>query len=256
MPPNHCPREAELSEEATEEPATLDALAVGAAEELAEVKAVVAANFTELEATGCTPEGKSCKNPSDCKAKCCPYNGQARYRCPSRQGTSKVTYWCCAFCPMPPNHCPRAAELDELAIEEYTGEDLGGAEDRAARISANQMLVAVNRERARNNRRALKLNNQLNSAAQRHSDDMARNNFMSHTGSDGSTIETRLRGAGYRGIAEENIGRYFPTAEQMVQAWMGSAHGHREAILCSNCKDFGYGYASGSGVRHTALFGT
>lgn len=52
----------------------------------------------------------------------------------------------------------------------------------------------------------LAMNPKLIAAARRHSDDMARKNFQSHTGSDKSTIVSRIADAGYRSSSiSENI---------------------------------------------------
>ncbi|RYD39149.1 MAG: CAP domain-containing protein, partial [Verrucomicrobiaceae bacterium] len=52
----------------------------------------------------------------------------------------------------------------------------------------------------------LAMNPQLLAAARRHSNDMARKNFQSHTGSDGSTIGSRIADAGFRSASiSENI---------------------------------------------------
>jgi uncharacterized protein YkwD len=47
------------------------------------------------------------------------------------------------------------------------------------------------------------LNAALTAAAQRHSQDMAKTGTISHTGSDGSTPEQRMRAAGYGGSTGE-----------------------------------------------------
>ena len=55
-----------------------------------------------------------------------------------------------------------------------------------------EMLSAVNAERARNGRPPLCLNAKLNAAAQAHSNDMANNNFLGHTGEESGFVQ-RLR---------------------------------------------------------------
>ncbi len=82
----------------------------------------------------------------------------------------------------------------------------------------------------------------LGAAARNHSIDMARNNFMSHTGSDGASPWDRIQAAGYDfTTAAENIGAGYPTAGDMVNGWMNSP-GHRANILSNEC-DMGVGYA-------------
>ena len=96
-------------------------------------------------------------------------------------------------------------------------------------------------------------------AALRHSNDMADNNFFSHTGSDGSRAGERLDEACY-GWQEygEIIAAGYKTPASVVEAWMGSA-GHRGIILDDTLADFGAGYAYRASSRYkhywTVTFG-
>ncbi|KAK1934593.1 Uncharacterized protein P3T76_011202 [Phytophthora citrophthora] len=78
---------------------------------------------------------------------------------------------------------------------------------------------------------ALCSNTKLQEAAQRHSDDQATNNFMDHTGSDGSSMSQRVTDAGYnwRGVAE-NVAAGQVDVDEVMDAWMNS-EGHRHNIL-------------------------
>ncbi len=67
-----------------------------------------------------------------------------------------------------------------------------------------EMLSAVNAERARNGRPPLCLNAKLNNAAQAHSNDMANNNFLGHTGEE-SRIVQRLRAFCFLQLREEFV---------------------------------------------------
>ena len=80
-------------------------------------------------------------------------------------------------------------------------------------------------------------NSQLQSAAQVHSDDMAQNNFFSHTGSDGSSSSQRATNQGYEWrTVGENIAAGQPTTESVVQAWLDSP-GHCANLMNPNFKD-------------------
>src|SRR5512138_453884 len=75
---------------------------------------------------------------------------------------------------------------------------------------AAQILARINALRQQNGLLPLDLSGGLTSAAQRHSDDMARTGNIDHTGSDGSSYDSRIREAGYGhwrgfGIWGENI---------------------------------------------------
>jgi hypothetical protein len=61
----------------------------------------------------------------------------------------------------------------------------------------NTLIELINKARAEVNRPALTLNAQLTAAAKKHSLDMACNNFMKHSGSDGSWTGDRVSDAGY-----------------------------------------------------------
>lgn len=104
------------------------------------------------------------------------------------------------------------------------------------------MLAAVNAERAKQGLSALCMNSKLTTAAQAHSADMASNNYMSHTGSDGSTASARLTSAGFKWASmAENVAAGQTNVTNVMAAWMNSA-GHKANILGSY-KFFGMGYA-------------
>ncbi|KAK9820975.1 hypothetical protein WJX81_005721 [Elliptochloris bilobata] len=72
---------------------------------------------------------------------------------------------------------------------------------------------------------------ELNSAAQAHSADQARNNFFSHDGSDNSTLADRAAGAGFLTFPlGENIAAGFNSVRSLVLAWMCS-EGHRTNLM-------------------------
>ncbi|MER5603127.1 CAP domain-containing protein [Streptomyces sp. NPDC002265] len=60
-----------------------------------------------------------------------------------------------------------------------------------------EILNLVNAERAKAGCAALQVNPLLQQIAQAHADDEERNNFDSHTGSDGSTVPMRMTSVGY-----------------------------------------------------------
>ena len=71
---------------------------------------------------------------------------------------------------------------------------------------ANDLLGRLNVFRDQNKLPPVSWNAQLAAAAQRHSQDMAKTGNVSDTGSDGSTLEQRVRAAGYTGgVGEEAI---------------------------------------------------
>ena len=89
-------------------------------------------------------------------------------------------------------------------------------------------------------------------AARCHSQDMAEENYFSHTGSDGSNFSTRMRRAGYTGGPRyENIAAGNAGGVASVGQWMGSSTGHCDAVMASNANEVGIGYYRRSGSRWT-----
>ena len=77
----------------------------------------------------------------------------------------------------------------------------------------------------------LELNDQLLSAAVKHSLDMARLNFFSHTGSDGLTVSGRVTASGYNWrTVGENIAGGQQSVESVVTEWIESP-GHCVNIM-------------------------
>ncbi|MGL5074229.1 MAG: CAP domain-containing protein [Waterburya sp.] len=121
-----------------------------------------------------------------------------------------------------------------------------------------QILDLVNQERAKVGADPLRINEQLDQAADLHTQDQANMDTMSHTGSNGSTMANRLQDAGYQySTAGENVASGYLDAEAVVAGWMGS-EGHRANILNASFEDLGVGYGtSDDGTSYwTQNFGT
>lgn len=74
-------------------------------------------------------------------------------------------------------------------------------------------------------------NDRLFSAAARHSDDMARHNYFSHTGRDGRSPGQRVSAEGYQwSTAGENIAAGQATVSAVMTAWLNSP-GHCENLM-------------------------
>ena len=92
---------------------------------------------------------------------------------------------------------------------------------------------------------ALTWNAQLESAAARHSTDMAINNFFDHNGSDGSEIGARTRATGYSyTYVGENIAAGHNYVNDVFNypdgyGWMTSTKGHCENIMRSSHRNMG-----------------
>lgn len=134
----------------------------------------------------------------------------------------------------------------------------GGGNTSALSPLAQQVVDLTNAYRVAAGCAPLTVSSQLAAAAAAHSQDMAQNNFFSHTGSDGSTPWDRIRRTGYSyGSAAENIAAGYRTAEDVVQGWYNST-GHRQNMLNCNLREIGVAYADGGsyGRYWTQVFAT
>ncbi len=125
----------------------------------------------------------------------------------------------------------------------------------------SDLLARINALRQQNGLLPLDLSSILTSAAQRHSDDMAHTGNIDHTGSDGSTIESRIRGAGYGhwrdfGVWGENIyGGQTANVDAAWNFWINSQV-HRANLLNPRYREIGIGVGrSNNGVFYTLNFG-
>ena len=126
---------------------------------------------------------------------------------------------------------------------------------------AGQILARINTLRTQNGLPPLDLNGQLAASAQQHSDDMAATGSISHTGSDGSSIDARIRASGYGhwrgfGIWGENIyGGQTADVETAWNFWINSQV-HRANLLNPRYREVGIGVSqSGNGTYYTLNFG-
>ncbi|CAG0960273.1 hypothetical protein ANAEL_00586 [Anaerolineales bacterium] len=106
----------------------------------------------------------------------------------------------------------------------------------------NQVATAINAERASAGLPALTVNSQLAALAQSHAADMACNDIISHTGSDGSSAYSRAVASGYAGMFSEEI-IYGGGGPQAAMSWWMSDQIHRDAILKAKTTEMGVGYA-------------
>jgi uncharacterized protein YkwD len=91
----------------------------------------------------------------------------------------------------------------------------------------------------------------LGKAASMHAEDMARHNFFSHTGHDGSSVAERVRRVGYRfRTAGENIAAGTTTPEEAVAGWIKSP-GHCANLMNPAFSEMGVAFA----VERNSRFG-
>ncbi|MFC0843152.1 sigma-70 family RNA polymerase sigma factor [Streptomyces noboritoensis] len=123
--------------------------------------------------------------------------------------------------------------------------------------TAQQVIALVNTERAKNGCGPVSDNSKLATAAQRHSDNMAAQDFFDHTDPSGSGPGERIHAAGYQwSTYGENIARGQQTPADVMNSWMNSP-GHRANILNCAFKELGVGIHNGpGGPWWTQDFGT
>ncbi|MFH9295201.1 sigma-70 family RNA polymerase sigma factor [Streptomyces sp. NPDC017520] len=123
--------------------------------------------------------------------------------------------------------------------------------------TAGQVADLVNAERAKEGCGPVTVNDQLNTAALRHSADMEAKDYFSHTSQDGRDPGDRITAAGYRwSTYGENIAKGQQTPADVMRSWMDSP-GHRANILNCSFKEIGVGKQNtDEGPIWTQVFGT
>lgn len=105
-----------------------------------------------------------------------------------------------------------------------------------------QVLNLTNAFRQQNSLAPLSYNAKLATAAELHSQNMALQDFFSHTGIDGLSPFDRMQAVGYKfSYAAENIGAGYSTPEAVVQGWINSP-GHKANLLDPTLQELGVGY--------------
>ncbi|MEM7554985.1 MAG: CAP domain-containing protein, partial [Cyanobacteria bacterium P01_A01_bin.84] len=143
-------------------------------------------------------------------------------------------------------------EKDYTVVKNSSEVNIGSNNNQMASNSVNsnnnlipfteEVLKLTNDFRVKNGRSRLTMNSDLSEAAQDHSEDMAKLDFFSHTGKDGSKAGDRITDAGYEwNTYGENIAAGQRTPDQVVQGWINSP-GHRANMLNPNFKELGVGY--------------
>jgi uncharacterized protein YkwD len=119
-------------------------------------------------------------------------------------------------------------------------------------------VCVLNHERAHRNLPVLRVNGQLERAAEGHATDMVRRSYFSHVSPGGATMVDRLRGgyvsAGRRWAVGETLAwgtGSRATPDDIVAAWLASPP-HRRVVLGARYRDVGVGVAWGLPFADTA----
>jgi uncharacterized protein YkwD len=116
------------------------------------------------------------------------------------------------------------------------------------REKLTQVIAAVNAYRAQKGLPAYTVNAQLAQAAQRHANDIACHKLYVHTGSDGSTPQSRVTDTGYvaKSVSENVNGNYPPLDGQGVVNWWINDKGdlrHGQNLVSTTFTEIGVGYS-------------
>ncbi|MFD3521518.1 CAP domain-containing protein [Streptomyces sp. NPDC058653] len=123
----------------------------------------------------------------------------------------------------------------------------GGGGDGGGGDFAAQVTTLVNSERSKAGCGPVSANSQLETAALRHSQDMAARDYFDHNSPDGKDPGDRITAAGYQWTTYgENIARGQQTPAAVMEGWMNSP-GHRANILNCAFKEIGVGVHDASG---------
>ena len=108
-----------------------------------------------------------------------------------------------------------------------------------------QLQTLINNERTSNSLSALSLNTQLSAAAKAHAADMLCYNYLSHTGLDSSTPETRVTAQGFTAslVVEDIYASQTGNPQAALDWWMNDP-AHRADILNANTTVFGIAYVT------------
>ncbi len=140
---------------------------------------------------------------------------------------------------------PLTIEDNSTSMEEPAVELTAIAEPTPDAVSdpiIQQLYQLINEFRAQQGKGALRLNDQLQQAAQSHSDYMANHNCFEHQCAGEANPKSRISATGYRARSYgENICAGYKSAQRAVEAWKNSPP-HRKNLL-GDYADMGCGYA-------------
>ena len=116
----------------------------------------------------------------------------------------------------------------------------------AADLDRKAAADSLNAFRADRDRSALRYSTELEKTAQAHADDMVRNEFFSHTGSDGSGVGIRLARNGYSWCAAaENLAFGYRNLAEVMNGW-ATSRGHRKNMLNKKVTEFALARGTGN----------
>lgn len=141
------------------------------------------------------------------------------------------------------------------ALAERTGERSVSAAEPSVRTDwRERMLIRLNAVRAAAGAPPVRMCPALTRSAQAYARQMARDNRISHVGSDGSTTGQRIASAGYRPVVVgENLAAGQPTVARAMGDWRRSTT-HYAAMTDARFRHVGFGYEPGSSSRYATFW--
>lgn len=110
-------------------------------------------------------------------------------------------------------------------------------------FGVSEIVELTNQMRLQMNKKELRSNTRLMSAAQMKAEDMAKQRYFAHTAPDGTVAWDYFSNVGYiYEIAGENLAITNENAEAVIDGWLNSP-AHRDNLLSSQFVDFGIGMA-------------
>lgn len=107
------------------------------------------------------------------------------------------------------------------------------------KATGGSAVSTVNSIRAAAGANAIRRSSVLDRVAKSHANDMARNNFFSHRGSNGSSVARRTKAAGYTWCTvSENLGKGYKTRSSAIASWRKSG-GHYRNMVNPKSSEFG-----------------
>jgi uncharacterized protein YkwD len=121
---------------------------------------------------------------------------------------------------------------------------------------AVELFQRINTLRAQNGLNQLAWNDQLAAAALRHNQDMAATGNVSHTGSDGSLEQDRVKTAGYAALASDEVIYASVNGLEPVWQFWSTHHIHYLVLVSTRFTEMGISaYTAGAMTYYTADFG-
>lgn len=112
-------------------------------------------------------------------------------------------------------------------------------DDKLFALDPNAAQQLINAYREQKGLKPLHLNLKLTEAAFKHSQDLSRNDRISHYGSDGSDTWDRVRRTGYQArVTAENVGTGQSSLKEVFRGWQNSPD-HNANLLLADAQEMG-----------------